>query len=72
MPTFQSGQRVRVREAHNLRGVVVRLSEDDNLADVRFDHHDSLYPYHVEDLDHESIPCGCRFCIVRPGSIRAP
>jgi hypothetical protein len=62
MPKFGRGQRVRVRDTHNLKGEVV--SDDDGYTvRVRFDRHpDASYPYHVEDLELEDNACGCIFC----------
>lgn len=59
---FEQWQRVRVREAHSLRGVVVSLG-DGYVVRVRFDRQlDASYPYHVEDLEREDDPCDCVFC----------
>ena len=56
-------QRVRVREAHNLRGRVVSFGDDGHIAMVRFDlHGEEAYPYHVQDLEPEDGACACVFC----------
>ncbi|HMI84882.1 MAG TPA: hypothetical protein VK550_12365 [Polyangiaceae bacterium] len=64
MPQFMAkGQRVRVRDAHNLKGEVVSVWDDGNVAEVRFDlHPDATHRYHVEDLEPEDDACGCVFC----------
>jgi hypothetical protein len=65
-------KRVRVREAHNLRGEVVDFADDGNIAKVRFDYHYGVHPYHVEELEPEagqpeSSPCTCVFCRHKSG-----
>ena len=69
MPQFTPWQRVRVRDAHNLKGAVVSVSDDGNMAEVRFDLHlDASYPYHVEDIEPEDNACVCIFCRPRPST----
>jgi hypothetical protein len=60
---FEQWQRVRVRDAHSLRGALVSLG-DGYIVWVRFDRQldEASYPYHVEDLEREDDPCGCGFC----------
>lgn len=65
MAQFARWQRVRVRDAHILKGAVVSLGDDDDgyIVRVRFDGQpDESYPYHVEDLEREDDPCECIFC----------
>jgi hypothetical protein len=65
--SFARWQRVRVRDAHNLRGRVVTVGDEGNVAEVRFDlHPEAIYPYHVEDLEPEDQACACIFCLPRP------
>jgi hypothetical protein len=59
---IQKGQRVRVAHAHSLRGKVVGIIDHGHAAEVRFDHHDALYPYHLSDLELEVMPCDCIYC----------
>jgi hypothetical protein len=65
-------QRIKVREAHNLRGKVVSVGDDGNIADVRFDRHQAVYPYHVSEVEPEEHPCACVFCDpARPKTLRS-
>jgi hypothetical protein len=67
MAQFAQWQRVRVRDAHNLKGTVVSL-EDGYVVRVRFDRHPDVYPYHVEDIEPDDDPCGCVFCGGQPST----
>jgi hypothetical protein len=59
---IQKGHRVRVAHAHSLRGEVIGIIDHGHVAEVRFDHHDGIYPYNVAELEPEGVPCDCPYC----------
>lgn len=59
---FTAQERVKVRDAHNLRGEVVAVVDEGHIALVRFDRNEETFPQHVEELEPEKEPCPCPFC----------